>query len=151
VVGVVLAPVTLLFGPTASFLVTLTANLAFSGYAWYWLFSRKLSVSPLAAAVGGLFCGFAPGIVSHANGHLNFTAEYVVPLIISRLLALGRSPARNGAVLGLLLAIQYSLGAESLFFVALAAAVLYAFWLLAGHREPRGALLAAAGGLGVAV
>lgn len=143
--GLVLAPVTLLLGPPVAFLVALTANLALSGYAWYWLFSRKLAVAPSAALVGGLFCGFAPSVISHANAHLNFTAQFLVPLILAGVLAL-RDPTRvvrNGVWLGLLVAVQYSLGAETLFFTALACAVLLGGWLLAGHREPRTNVLAA--------
>jgi hypothetical protein len=150
--GMVLAPVTLLLGPPVAFLVVLTANLALSGYAWYWLFSRKLAVSPAAAVVGGLFCGFAPSVVSHANAHLNFTAQFLVPLILARLLAL-RVPGhtvRNGLALGVLVAIQYSLGAETLFFTALACAVLLGIWLLAGHREAWTDVLAASRALAVA-
>jgi hypothetical protein len=151
VLGVALTPVTLLFGPPVAFAVALTANLAISGYAWYWLLSRKLGVWPVAAAVGGLFCGYAPGIVSHANAHLNFTAQFLVPVILARVLALrdGR-PWRNGILLGLLLAVQYSLGAELLFFTALGCAVLLGTWVLAGHREPWRAVRSALAGLCVA-
>jgi hypothetical protein len=172
VIGVALAPVTLLFGPPVAFAVALTANLALSAYAWYWLYSRRLGVSANAALVGGLFCGFAPSVVSHANAHLNFTAQFLVPLILARLLAL-RDPTRvrrdgawrdgawrdgawrngawrNGLWLGVLVAVQYSLGAETLFFTALACAVLLGIWLLTGHREPRPAALAAIRGLGLA-
>jgi len=153
VLGVVLAPVTLLLGPPVAFLVALTANLGLSAYAWYWLFSRKLVASPAAALVGGLFCGYAPGVVSHANGHLNFTAQFLVPLIVARVLAL-RDPTRmlrNGLWLGALVTAQYSLGPETLFFTAVACGVLLGIRLLAGHREPRANVLAAVRGLGIGV
>jgi len=153
VLGVLLAPVTLTLGAPVAFLVALTANLAATGYAWYWLLSRRLGVGRVAAAVGGLFCGFAPGVISHANAHLNFTALWLVPLIIDRVAALrrpgstdqasstGRTSStgrslRDGALLGLLIVVQYSLGAEVLFFTALACGVFGLCWVLAGHREP---------------
>src|SRR5262249_4002058 len=74
VYGILLAPVTLAFGASVAFVTALTLNLAGTAYAWYWLFSRYLARSRTAAVAGGLFCGFAPAVVSHANGHLNFTA-----------------------------------------------------------------------------
>jgi hypothetical protein len=145
VLGVLLAPVTLLLGPPVAYFVALTANLALSGYAWYWFFSRTLTVRPVAALVGGFFCGYAPGVVSHANGHLNFTAQFAVPLILARVLALPDRTRvlRNGVLLGVLVVVQYSLGAETLFFTGLGCAVLLVCWLLAGRREARANLLAA--------
>jgi hypothetical protein len=156
VLGVILLPVTLTLGAPVAFLVALTANLAATGYAWYWFISRRLPVGPWAAVLGGLFCGYAPGLVSHANAHLNFTAEWLVPLIVDRVLALGRpgpAPRRGaliGVLVGVLVAVQYSLGGESLFFAALGCAVFLGAWLLAGHREPWAHVWALARGLGVA-
>jgi hypothetical protein len=149
--GVVVAPVTLTLGPSVSFALVLTANLALSGFAWYWLFSRRLGVEPVPAAVAGLFCGFAPGVVSHANAHLNFTAQFLLPVIISLVLGLFEPGAalRRGALLGLLVAVQFSLAAELLFFTALACGVLLGGWALAGRREPRARLIALARGLAV--
>src|SRR5690606_25350340 len=38
-VGIPLTPVTLLFGPTVTFVLVLTLGLAGTAFAWYWLFS----------------------------------------------------------------------------------------------------------------
>lgn len=152
VLGVVLAPLTLLVGPTISFTVALTFAVAATPFAWYLLLSRVVVPGRAAAVLGGLFCGFAPGMVSHANGHLNFASAYLVPLIVWRVLAL-RQPGkavRNGLILGPLIAAQYSLGGETLFFTALGCGVFLGCWLLAGHREPRGHLVAFGWGLGTA-
>ncbi|MFY1637285.1 DUF2079 domain-containing protein [Solwaraspora sp. WMMB335] len=155
VYAVVFAPLTLLIGPPATFLVVLTLNLAGTGFAWYWLLSRLRTggygdgppfvASPLAAALGGLFCGFAPGMVSHANAHLNWTAGWLVPIIVARVLALRGRPgarplerggwARTGLILGVLVAVAFSIAAEGLFFTALACGVFLGVW--AGHPSRR--------------
>jgi hypothetical protein len=124
-VGTVVAPVTMLLGPSVAFALVLTLNLALSPFAWYWVLSRHVTRTRAAAVLGGLFCGFAPGIVSHANAHLNFTAQYLVPIIVWRVAKL-REPGkavRNGLILGVLVAVDYSVGAEMLLFVALACAI----------------------------
>ena len=95
----------------------------------------------LAAAVGGLFCGFAPGFVSHANGHLNWTAGWIAPVVLWWLFKL-REPGRwlrNGAVLGVLLAVGFSIAAEGLFFTALALGVFLLVWSLRAGHQGRGA------------
>jgi hypothetical protein len=132
-IGVVLTPVTLLFGASASFVVALTLNLSATGYAWYWMFSRHVTRARSAAILGGAFCGFAPGLISHANGHLNFTAQFLIPLLLWRLTLLARASRRafvrrDGTVLGLLVAAQYAIGAEMLFFTALAAGIFAIAW-----------------------
>jgi hypothetical protein len=140
--AIVFAPLTLLIGPPATFLVILTLNLAATGYAWYWLLSRHVVRSPLAAAVGGVFCGFAPGLVSHANAHLNWTAQWLIPLIVWRVLALSQTPKRlwrDGFVLGVLLAVTFTIAAEALFFTALALGLFLACWALARRAEARAA------------
>jgi hypothetical protein len=127
------APLTWLAGPQISFVTILTLNLAGSAVAWYLFLLRHLVRRPLAAAVGGLFCGFAPGFIAHANGHLNFTAGWIAPVVVWRVLKL-REPGRwlrNGAVLGLLLAVCFTIAAEALFFTALATAVFVLTWSLA--------------------
>lgn len=157
VYAVAFAPLTLWLGPTITFLVILTLNLAATAYAWYWLFSRHLlgsaaapgapqsvpqpalrSVPRAAAVVGGLFCGFAPGLVSHANAHLNWTAQWIVPLVIWRVLTLRRW--RDGIVLGVLVAVMFSIAAEALFFTALALGVFLACWAAAHRRRAAEAL-----------
>jgi hypothetical protein len=150
VLGWVLAPVTMLMGPSVSFTIALTFGIAATPVAWYLLLSRTVVRAPGAAIVGGLFCGFAPGLVSHANAHVNFASGYLVPLVVWRVLELRRPgrAVRNGLILGALIAVQYSLGAETLFFTALATGVFLGFLLLAGHREPRERLVAFAKGLG---
>ncbi|MEU9825777.1 DUF2079 domain-containing protein [Micromonospora chersina] len=151
--AVVFAPLTYLIGPPATFLVVLTLNLAATAVAWYWLLSRQLVASRLAAGVGGLFIAFCPAMVSHANAHLNWTAGWLVPLLIWGVLRL-RRPGRavaGGVVLGVLVAVAFSIAAEGLFFTALAVALFLLVWALHGVRraEVRAALPSFLRGLGV--
>ncbi|WP_433114416.1 DUF2079 domain-containing protein [Micromonospora sp. CA-246542] len=153
VYAVVFAPLTYLVGPPVTFLVILTLNLFATALAWYWLLSRHLVRNRLAAAVGGLFIAYSPGMVSHANAHLNWTAGWLVPLLIWRLFALRRPGhwLRDGVILGVLVAVAFSIAAEGLFFAALALGVFVAVWALhPAHRaEARAALPTFLRGLGV--
>lgn len=139
VYGFVFAPLTMLAGPSVTFVVILTLNLAVTGYAWHWFFSRPLGLPAPAAAVAGLFCGFAPQMVSHANAHLNWTSQWLVPLLLWRVLAL-RQPGRavrNGLILGVLVAVAFSIAAEGLFFTALGCGVFLAGWAAARVNRER--------------
>jgi hypothetical protein len=138
--GVLVSPVTRTLGPSVAFTLVLTLNLAATASSWYLLLRRAVVRHRAAAVVGGLFCGFAPGMVTHANAHLNFTAGYLAPWIVWLVLRLGRDrPWRDGTVLGLLVACQYSLGAELLFFTALACAAMVGGYAW-GDRERARAL-----------
>ncbi|MEV5647849.1 glycosyl transferase [Nocardia sp. NPDC052254] len=139
-VGIPLTPVTLLFGPTVTFVLVLTLGLAGTGFAWYWLFSRELVTSRFAAALGGLFCGFAPAMVSHASAHPNFVVLALLPMLALLIIRMARRAVRgdeNGTddveagfrstlprireaiVLGVLVALQIALGEEPLLIFAL--------------------------------
>jgi hypothetical protein len=137
VYGVLFAPLTYLIGPPATFLVVLTLNLAGSVLAWYWLLSRHLVASGPAALLGGVVIGFAPGVVAHANAHLNWSAGWVAPVLVWGVLRL-RQPGRwlrNGVLLGVLVTVAFSVAAEGLFFTALACGVFLGTW--AAHRSRR--------------
>ncbi|GAA4970619.1 DUF2029 domain-containing protein [Actinoplanes utahensis] len=142
---ILFAPLTFLAGPQISYVTILTLNLAGSAFVWYLFLRRWLTPSTVAAALGGMFCGFAPGFISHANGHLNWTAGWVAPLVLWQVLRL-RQPGRwlrNGLVLGLMLAAFFTIAAEGLFYTALASALFVVVWSLAG--PVRGEAKAAAG------
>lgn len=130
VIAVVLTPVTLLFGASVTFVLALTLNLSLTAYAWYWLFSRHVARTRTAAVVAGVFCGFAPAMVAHANGHLNFTAGWALPFLLLHLSRLVKRDARRREMVwvGLLTAVQYSVGAEMLFFLGLAVGVYVLVW-----------------------
>ncbi|WP_378743382.1 glycosyl transferase [Nocardia brasiliensis] len=130
-VGVPFTPITLLFGPTVTFVLVLTLGLASTAFGWYWLFSRELVESRLAAGIGGLFCGFAPAMISHANAHPNFVVLVLLPIIAGQLIRMARRAGltgperprrrvRDAVALGLLVALQIALGEEPLLIFALA-------------------------------
>jgi hypothetical protein len=147
-------PLTVVAGPQVSFVAILTLNLAGSAFAWYLFLDRYLVRRRAAAALGGLFCGFAPGFISHANGHLNWTAGWVAPVLLWWVLKLGdpRRWLRHGVILGVLVAVGFSIAAEGLFFTALASGVflITRSLLPAGRAEARAALPAVLRALGVA-
>src|SRR3954469_3236208 len=130
--AILFAPLTILAGPQVTFVAVLTLNMAGSAFAWYLFLDRWVTRNRLSAAIAGLFCGFAPGFVSHANGHLNWTAGWVAPVVLWRLFKLrvdGRLGwLRNGVALGVALAVAYSIATEGLFFAALASAVFVIAW-----------------------
>src|SRR5690606_21545554 len=130
--GFPLAPVTLLFGSRVAFLAAVVVCLAGTAAAWYLLLSRRIVRSRGAAALGGLLCGFAPGMISQATGHLHVIAQFLVPPILA--LVFDPRPdrvVRRGVLLGLLVTYQAFLGEEVLAFLALACAVFSLGWAAA--------------------
>lgn len=136
--GIPLTPVTVLSGSQTSFLVGIVVSLAGTAAAWYLLLSRRIVGSRFAAAVGGLFCGFAPGMISQAGAHLHMISQFLVPAILWVVF----SPAtdrvlRRGALLGLLVAYQVFLGEEVLVFLALAAGLFAAAYAVTDPAAAR--------------
>ncbi|WP_172968010.1 hypothetical protein ACN27B_18100 [Micromonospora sp. WMMD754] len=145
-----LAPLTMLLGPQVMYALYLGAALSATAATSYWTLSRHLVRSRGAAFVGGAFLGFAPGIVHHANGQPNFVSNFLLPLIVSRVLRLGEPGRwrRNGVALGLLVAYQIFINEEMLLLTALACLVVvvaYAVQRPRATRERAGAFLAAIG------
>lgn len=136
-IGIPLTPVTVLFGPTVTWALTLTGGLAGTAVAWYWLLSRHVVESRGAAAIGAALAGFAPPIVSHANAHPNFVVLALIPLLVHRLLLLARGerPVAGGVILGLLAAYQVLLGEEPLLIAALALTVFALVYALSRPAE----------------
>ena len=133
-----LAPITLLFGPQVAYALYLGGALAATAATSYWMLSRHLVSSRGAAFVGGAFLGFAPGIIHHANGQPNFASNFLLPVIVARVLRMGEPGRwlRNGAVLGLLVAYQIFINEEMLLLTALACTAIV---LLYAVQRPRAA------------
>ena len=118
-IGVVLAPVTWLFGPVASLNVALTAAPALSAISAYGCLRRGLGLWRPAAFLAGLLFGFSPFVQRNLTiAHLQVTFLALVPLIFLCCYELivtqrGRS-WRCGLLLGLLVAVQFFIGSEIL-------------------------------------
>jgi hypothetical protein len=135
-IGIVLAPVTWLFGPVATLNVALTLSPVLSALAMFVLLRRWTSWAP-AAFIGGLLYGFSPFIlISLTDAHLMLGMAPIPPLIVACLDELlvrqRRSAAGTGAVLGLLVAVQFFIGSEVLVLTMIAVAVAIILVVLAG-------------------
>ena len=126
--GVLMAPVTVLFGAPVSFAVLTAANLAGTAAGWYLLLARGLRLNRAGAMLASLFAGFAPGMISQSNSHLHMTAQWLVPPMVWCVIRLTRvrrawAVVGTGAGLGLLVGAQLLLGEEVLFLTALTLAL----------------------------
>ncbi|WP_192772206.1 hypothetical protein [Plantactinospora soyae] len=146
-----LAPITLLFGPQVSYSVYLGGALAATAATSYWMLSRHLVASRGAAFVGGAFLGFAPGIIHHANGQPNFASNFLLPLIVVRVLRLGEPGRwlRGGVVLGLLVTYQIFINEEMLLLTALACAAIVLLYAVFRWSQTRARAWNFLRGLGV--
>ena len=124
--GIATAPITWLFGPVASLNFINIVSPPLSAVAMFWLLRRWVSWTP-AAFVGGLLFGFSPFVlVSLAFAHPNFGLLAPIPLIIGCLDDLfvrhRFRPIRVGAVLGVLVTIEFFISVEVLSLLCLFAA-----------------------------
>jgi len=147
------APITHLLGPGVAVVLALTLGLFGTATAWYWVLSRHLVTSRVAAWIGGLWCGFAPALVSHANAHVNFVSQYVTPFIVWQVLRL-REPGRavrGGIILGLLVVLQVFINEETLLFTALSLGAFVIAYAIMAPRQAKRAARHFLAGLGVAL
>ncbi|GAA1806182.1 glycosyl transferase [Luedemannella flava] len=151
--GIPLTPVTLAFGPLVTFKILLVFAMAGTAWGWYFVLSRHLVTSRLAALVAGAFCGFAPGMISQSIGsHLQIATQILVPFIVWRVLRLreeGRA-VRNGLILGLLITYQVFIGEEILLLTALTCGVVTLTYIAMRPRAALAVWRPFLGGLGVA-
>ncbi|RIV34421.1 hypothetical protein [Micromonospora radicis] len=150
-VSLPMAPITVLFGTRAAFLVFLTLGMIATATAWYFVLSRVIIGARGPAWLGATFCAYAPAMVSHANAHPNIVSQYVVPLIIWRTvrLAQGGRWLRNGLLLALVIVWQAFLNLEILLMTAIGLGVVVVALAL-GRPELRGRTRPFLAGLGVA-
>jgi hypothetical protein len=121
--GVVLAPLTWLFGPVVALNVGMTLGPVLSALAMFALVRRWVSWSP-AAFVAGLLYGFSPFVVSNvAVAHADFSLVAIPPLVVicldELLVRQRRRPVPVGVLLGALLSAQFLLGTEVLILLSL--------------------------------
>jgi hypothetical protein len=177
--GILLAPVTLLFGPQASLTILLTAGFAGSATAMFAVL-RRWQVGVAAAALGAAVYGFSPALVQSAIGHYDLQFAVLPPLIADAVLRLatGRTSAprggdaqggpggwippgrehsrppgqvlRGGLWLGLLVTAQMFISEEILFDTGLAVILLLIVLAASRPASVPGRLRTLLGGLGVA-
>ena len=135
--GVLLSPVTLLWGPQVSLTVALTLGFAGSAAALFWVL-RRWGASLGAAALGGAVYGFSPALVTAGLGHYHLQFAVLPPLIVDAVarLVTGRGRGvRTGLWLGLLCAAQLFIGEELLVYTAVASLILVVALGLSRPRE----------------
>jgi hypothetical protein len=137
--GLLFAPVTLLFGPIATFNVVLDAAIFSSATAFFFMARRFVSWWP-AAFVGGLLYGFSPFTAAVANAHLFLLFQAAPPLIILLLDRFLRNPSASpwwtGVAVGACYVAQFYVATEvfaSLVVMTMVAAVVAGGYAVARH------------------
>jgi len=124
--GIVITPITALFGAQAALTTLLVIGFAGSAASMYYVL-RRWQASQLAAALGGALYGFSPALVDSGIGHYSLVLAILPPLIVDRVLRLvtNRGTAlRNGIWLGVLVAGQLFISEEALVDTVIATVVL---------------------------
>jgi hypothetical protein len=137
--GLLFAPVTLLFGPIATFNVVLDAAIFSSATAFFFMARRFVGWWP-AAFVGGLLYGFSPFMVAEGNAHLFLLFQAAPPLIILFLDRFLRTPSTSpgwtGVAIGACFVAQFYVSTEgfaSLVIMTLVAAIVAGGYVLVRH------------------
>ena len=124
--GLLVSPLTLVFGPVLSLNVLVTLAFGLSALSAYLAIHRYVP-NHGAAACGGLVYGFSPAMIGHAH-HLNLILVFLLPwllvLVDEALVRQRRSPVLLGVVLGLVAAAQLLTGEELLVATGLLSIVL---------------------------
>jgi hypothetical protein len=146
-----LAPVTALFGAPVAFCVLLTGAYFGTAFAWYFVLSRYVLGSRVAAFVGGALAAFLPGMIGQGTGHPNIVAQFAVPFIVAVVLRM-REPGhavRNGLLLAAAVTYQIFVNEEVLLLTALALGIFTIAYWVQRPAVVRRALPAALGSLAV--
>lgn len=123
--GLVLGPVTAVFGPLVSYNLLVTLVPALSGFCCYLALRRY--ARPAGSAVGGLLYGFSPYVVAQAGGHTHVAIAIFPPLALMAMdeivVRQRRAPILVGALLGAGAAAQLLTSEEVLATTVLIAAI----------------------------
>jgi dolichyl-phosphate beta-glucosyltransferase len=141
-VGVVLAPVTWLFGPVAATNVALTLAPALSAWGCFAAI-RPLVTWKWAAVPAGLLFGYSAAIYSSLLfGHVSVTLLVFPPLLLTLLheivIRQERSVRRDGLLLAALLVGQFLVSPEVLFLCGIFAVIGFVAVMVVGWRQVRG-------------
>lgn len=126
-VGLVLAPVTWLFGPFVSTNVALTLAPGLSAWGGWWA-CRRFTRWPAAAWIGGFVYGYSPFVVDGvAQGHLSISLLVLPPVMLvvlhEMLVRQQRSARWCGVVLGIAVTAQFLISPEVLAITGVLASV----------------------------
>ncbi len=148
-VSIVMAPVTVLFGPIAAFAVAATLAPAADALLAFVAMRRFTTWAP-AALVGGLLYGFGPAVATELRyGHLHVTAALFPPLaliMVGRLVrGVPEHRGRTAAALAALVVGQFFVSAELLALSMVVGVVGAAAALIATRRRRHG------GGVGIVI
>ncbi len=112
--GIVLAPVTWLLGPTVTYSIALRLGMVASACAAQWV-ARRLGLSRTASVLAGLLYAFSAMEIVEGNGHVFLTFAPIPPLLfyaVYRTVTGGLSPRRGGLLAGVALACQALISLE---------------------------------------
>jgi hypothetical protein len=114
--GIVGLPITLLFGPIATYNVLIDVAIFASALSFFVMARRFVTWWP-AAFVGGLAYGFSPFTAATGNGHLFLLFQAVPPLVIYFVDRCLRPPATSpwwsGVAVGLCFVTQFYISTEA--------------------------------------
>jgi hypothetical protein len=151
--GLLLAPLTLRWGPTLTFNLLLVLAYGLSSWSAY-LAIRRYVPSHGAAVAGGLVYGFSVAMRTHSH-HLNLILVFLLPLLlvlVDEVLVRQRRPVVwLGMVLGLVSVAQVLIGEELFAMTVLLSGVLLLVLVAMYPREVRGRLRYALTAIGIAL
>ena len=131
--GALGTPITLLFGPIATFNVMVNLALASSAMTFYLMARRFIRWRP-AAFVGGLLYGFSPFVAAEGGAHLFLIVGFLPPLVVLLLDRFFRTksdpPWLTGILVGGCFVAQLYVSAEVFASMAVMAAIAAALWII---------------------
>jgi hypothetical protein len=141
--GVIGTPITLLFGPVATYNVLLRLSLVLSALAMCLVLRRWTTWWP-AAFFGGLLYGFSPVMAGQGFGHIFLTFAPIPPLIVlvvdEIVVRRRRSALVSGGALGLLVVAQFLVSPEVLLMTVITVSAGVVLVALANIAEIRSAI-----------
>ncbi len=124
-IGVLLLPVTAIFGPVAAFNVAIILGPVLSALAATWLATRWITSRVLCAGAGAIYAFSPIVILNEPLGHLNQTFLVGPPLVALGLYELfwrrEHRPLRVGAALSAVLILQFFISTEVLAIIVVSA------------------------------
>ena len=131
--GALGTPITLLFGPVATFNIMVNLALASSAMTFYLMARRFIRWRP-AAFVGGLLYGFSPFVAAEGGAHLFLIVGFLPPLVVLFLDRFFRTksdpPWLTGILVGGCFVAQLYISAEVFASMAVMAAVAAVLWIV---------------------